>query len=139
MKKWIWMIGILVLAGCGQTKLDVLGVDKAQLRKTLRDDQLQFNADLIVNIDAETLELGYTEWDIAINGVPLGKSVVGAETLAMEGGRQKVTFRVIFPDTILVMTSPCSIQIVGFMTINDRRVDINFTDSKLNVLNLTNM
>lgn len=139
MKKWIWMIGVLVLISCGQTNVEVLGVDKAQLRKTLREDQLQLNADLIVNVDAETFELGYTEWNVAVNGVSLGKSVVGAETMAMEGGRQKLPFRVIFPDSILVLTSPCSIQIDGFMTINDKRVDVSFADPKLNVLNLTNM
>lgn len=130
---------MLLLTACNPVEVEVIGIDKAQLRKTLREGQNQFNADLVLNLNAGKFELGYSEWNISINGVFLGKSVLGAETLAMQGGRQKLPFRVIFPDSILVLTSPCTIQLEGYMTVNDDKVKISFSDQELNVLNLTNM
>lgn len=130
---------MLLLTSCSSIEVEVMGIDKAQLRKTLREGQNQFNADLILNINTETFELGYSEWNVAINGVYLGKSVLGAETLALEGGRQKLPFRVIFPDSILVLTSPCTIELEGYLTVNEEKVRISFSDHELNVLNLTNM
>jgi hypothetical protein len=114
-------------------------VDKAQLRNSLRDNRYQFNAELILDIKRDDISVGYSELEVTVNSVYLGKAIIGAETLSLNKGRQRLPFRVIFPDSILVLTTPNSIELSGYLTLNCRKNLISFKNADLHVLNLTGM
>lgn len=131
--------GIIMLASCWIRDVDVLSVENAQLRNTLRAGRYQFNAELIIQLKARETTIGFSELDVFVNDVYLGKAVIGAETLSLPEGRQRLPFRVVFPDTLLVLTSPNTIRLDGHLMLNGKQRKVQFSDSNLSVLNLTGM
>lgn len=130
---------VIACVSCKSRYVDTVLVDKAQLRNTLREGRYQFNAELILDVKKEDVSIGYSELGVTVNGIYLGKAILGAETLSLSKGRQRLPFRVIFPDSILVLTSPNTIELSGYLTLNQLEVGVSLKETDLHVLNLTGM
>lgn len=135
----ILSIMIIISVSCKSRHADIIKVEKAQLRNTLREGRYQFNAELILDVRKDDVSIGYSELDVTVNQVYLGKAIIGAETLSLNKGRQRLPFRVIFPDSLLVLTTPNSIELTGYLTLNQRKSLISWKEDELHVLNLTGM
>jgi hypothetical protein len=124
---------------CKNRYAEIIKVEKAQLRNTLREGRYQFNAELILDVRKDDVVIGFSELDVTVNQVYLGKAIIGAETLPLNKGRQRLPFRLIFPDSLLVLTTPNTIELSGYLTLNQRKRQISWKQDELHVMNLTGM
>lgn len=137
MKKFILFLPIcLILVACN-SKIEIVNAEKCQLRRTEKENINQFNFDLIVQFSKKNLVIGYTEIDVKVNGFYLGKSVIAADTEPLNTERYVMPLRVTFPADRLVITEENTLELDGFMNVNDQQRDIQFVQNGLSVNNMT--
>jgi|GEM_PF-5897635 len=123
------------IAACS-AKIEPVNIDKAQLRRTLREHTYQFNFDLILQLQGRGQKIGISALDVTVNDTYLGKSVIAAETEEIPAGRYPLPLRVTFPSSALVLTTPNIVKVSGTLVVNGKEKHIEFTDEDVQVLNM---
>lgn len=92
-----------------------------------------------VDLQGRNPQLGASELEVTVNNTYLGEAVIAADTRPLEPGRNVLGLRVVFPNDRLVLTTPNSIHVHGYLTVNGKRVKVFAEDSDMHILNLTGM
>ena len=137
MKKIFLFLPICILMLACNSKIEIVGVEKCQLRRTLKPEINQFNFDLILQFSRTNQVIGFSEIDVKVNGIYLGKSIIAAETEPLNSDRYLLPLRVTFPADKLVISTENTIEIIGFLNINDQQRDIQFVQNSLYINNMT--
>ena len=137
MKKIFLFLPICILMLVCNSKIEIVGVEKGQLRRTLKPEINQFNFDLILQFSRTNQVIGFSEIDVKVNGIYLGKSIIAAETEPLNSDRYLLPLRVTFPVDKLVISTENTIEIIGFLNINDQQRDIQFVQNSLYINNMT--
>lgn len=137
MKKIFLFLPLCILMVACNSKLEIAGLEKAQLRSTLKPDIYQFNFDLILEFSRTNQVIGFSEIDVKVNGIYLGKSIIAAETEPLNSERYVLPLRLTFPANKLVITDENTIEIFGFLNVNDVKRDIQFVQNELYINNMT--
>jgi hypothetical protein len=137
MKKIILFLPMCFLLFACDSKIEIVTAEKCQLRRTKKENINQFNFDLIVQFSRLNQVIGYTEIDVKVNGVYFGKSIIAADTEPLNTERYVMPLRVTFPADKLVITEENTLELDGFMNVNDQQRDIQFVKNGLSVNNMT--
>lgn len=137
MKKLILFLPICFLMIACHSKMEIVKAEKCQLRKTTKENTNQFNFDLIIQFSRNHQELGMSEIDVKVNGVYLGKSVIAVDSEPLESDRYVLPLRVTFPAEKLVITDENTIEIDGYLNVNNQQRNIQFVQNGLTVNNMT--
>lgn len=137
MKNFFLFLSISFFLTACHSKIDIVKIEKCQLRRTTKNDINQFNFDLIIQFSRKNQVIEYSEIDVKVNGVYLGKSVIAAETEPLSAERYTLPLRVTFPAEKLVITEENTVEIDGFLNINHQQRNIQFVQNGLSVNNMT--
>lgn len=137
MKKLFLFLPICILLFACNSKLEIAGVDKCQLHQTPKEGINQFNFDIILQFSRMNQTIGFSEIDVKVNGVYLGKSVIAAETEPLNTERYLLPLRVTFPANKLVITEENTLEIDGFLSINGIERNIQYVKNDVYINNMT--
>jgi predicted nucleotidyltransferase len=137
MKNFFLFLSISFLLTSCHSKIDIVKIEKCQLRSTTKNDINQFNFDMIIQFSRMNQVIEYSEIDVKVNGVYLGKSIIAAETEPLNTERYVMPLRVTFPANKLVITDENTVEIDGFLNINNQQRNIQFVQNGLSVNNMT--
>lgn len=134
----IWTTLSLFIYAC-TPKVNIEGVDKGELRRTEKEDIAQLSLNLIMYFSTSEIEIGYSELDISVNHVDLGKSVIAGDTEPILTSKYALPLRVTYPFEQLVLTDSNLLEVSGFVHINGKSVKVNYSNPSFVVKNYTNL
>ncbi|MCO5229859.1 MAG: hypothetical protein M9958_01755 [Chitinophagales bacterium] len=120
-------------------KVNIEGIDKGELRRTEKEDIAQLSLNLIMHFSTSEVEIGYSEIDIIVNHVDLGKSVIAGDTEPILSAKYALPLRVTYPFEQLVLTDSNLLEINGFIHINGKSVKVSYSNPSFVVKNYTNL
>ncbi|MCO5233124.1 MAG: hypothetical protein LC105_03440 [Chitinophagales bacterium] len=135
---FIGIVWCLLLSSC-TTKVVVEGIDKGELRRTDQDSIAQLSLNFKLSFSNSPIEIGYSELDISVNHIDLGKSVIGGDTEAINASEYALPLRVTFPIDQLNLSDSNLLEINGFIQINGKSVQLQYTDTDFVIKNYYNM